>query len=58
MLRLLVYILRVELLSKYERKETQKMNHEVNVVLDLESFEDIEEIVTASGTGTIACCLF
>jgi len=34
------------------------MNHEVNVVLDLESFEDIEEIVTASGTGTIACCLF
>lgn len=39
-----------------ENKEVVEIEQD-NVIKCLEAFDEIEEIVTASNQGTIACCL-
>ena len=40
-----------------EKKELLLNEEEKSVVEKFDSFEEIEEIVTASNAGTIGCCL-
>ena len=38
-------------------KDEQKSSKKASPVVTYDSFEEIEDIVTAKGSGTIGCCL-